>query len=114
MTDDEKIFAFRALAEERLEIFEGSVWGESGGMEYLRFVAGLGAYEGGGLQAALERAGDDKVELDVQGVQHMGKLEAVFFAFLVEGTFLVQGWVSAAKSGAGVAEDKNIHNLLIV
>ena len=68
MADDEKIFAFIALAEELLEIFESRFRGEGGGVENLRFVAGLGAYERGGLEAALERAGDNEVELDVQGV----------------------------------------------
>ena len=44
----------------------------------------------------------------------MGELETMLLAFFIQGTFLVQGWVGTAKSGAGVAEDENIHNLLTV
>jgi len=114
VADEEEIFAVGALAQELLEVLEGGFWGEGGGVEDLGLVAGLGADERGGLQGAFERAGDDEVELDVQRVQHMGELEAMLFAFLVEGTLLVQGWVGTAKSGAGVAEEENIHNLLTV
>jgi hypothetical protein len=83
-------------------------------VEDLRFVAGLRADEGGGLEAALEGTGDDEVKLDVQRVQEIGELEAMLLALLVEGPFLVEERVGTTKSGAGVAEDKNIHNLLTV
>ena len=112
MADDQKVFAGGAFLEKLLEIFEGGFGGEGRGGHNLGLVACLGAYEGGGLEAAFERAGDDEVELDVQCVQHMGELEAVFLAFFVEGTFLIEGWICAAKSGACVAEDEDIHNLL--
>ena len=76
---------------------ESGFGGERGGVEDLRFVAGLGADERGGLQAALEWAGDDEVELDVQGVQDMGELEAVALAFLVEGALEVEGGIGRAE-----------------
>ena len=59
------------------------------------FVAGLGADEGGGLEAALERAGDDEVELNVQRVQDVSELEAVLLAFLVERALEVEEWIGA-------------------
>jgi len=90
VADEEEVLALGALAEEVLEVFEGCFGGERGGVEDLGFVAGLGADERGGLEAALERAGDDEVELDVQGVEHMRELEAVLFACLIEGAFGVE------------------------
>ena len=68
MADQEKILAIGALAEELLKIFQGGLGGERGGVQDLGFVAGLSADERGGLEAALEGAGDDEVELDVQRV----------------------------------------------
>jgi hypothetical protein len=113
MADEEEILASGALAEKILEVAQGGFGGEGGGDLDFGFVAGLGAYEGGGLEAALEWAGDDAVELYVQSVQHMGKLKAVFFAFLVEWALEVEKWVGAADASAGMAENVKIHNLLI-
>jgi hypothetical protein len=114
MANDKEILAVGALAEELLEVFESSFGRERGGVQNLGFVAGLGADERSGLEAALERAGDDEIELDVQCIQHVSELETVLFALFVEGAFLVEKGISTTKSGAGVAEDENIHNLLIV
>ena len=47
---------FGALAEKLLEVFEGGVGGERSGVQDLGFVAGFGADERCGLEAALERA----------------------------------------------------------
>jgi hypothetical protein len=114
VADDEEIFAGGALAEELLEILESGVRSESRGVKDLRFVAGLGADEGGSLKAALQGTGDNEVKLDVQCIQHMGELETMLFALLVEGAFLIEERVGTAKSGAGVAEDVDIHNQLTV
>ena len=96
VADDQQVLALGALVEELLEVFEGGVGGEGGGVQDLGFVAGLGADEGGGLEAALERARDDEVELEVQGVQHVRELEAVALAFFVEGTLGVEEWIRAS------------------
>jgi hypothetical protein len=56
VADEEEVFAIGALAEELLEVFESGFGGERGGVEDLGFVAGLGAYERGGLEAAFEGA----------------------------------------------------------
>ena len=56
MADEEEVLAIGALAEELLEVFEGGFGGERGGVQDLGLVAGLGADEGGGLEAALEGA----------------------------------------------------------
>ena len=112
MADNQKIFAGGAFFEQLLEIFKGGFRSEGLGVQDLGLVAHLGAYERGGLEAALKRAGDDEIELDVQCIQYMGELEAVLLSFFVEGTFLVEGWICAAKTGAGVTKDEDIHNLL--
>ena len=59
----------RESLEEFLELFEGGVGGEGVGVEDVGLVAGLGADQRGGLQAALERAGDDEVELDFMALR---------------------------------------------
>jgi hypothetical protein len=96
VADDEEVLAFGALAEELLEVFEGSFGGERGGVHDLGFVAGFSADERGGLETALERAWDDQIELDVQCVQHLGELEAVFFAFFIEGALRVEQRIRAS------------------
>ena len=78
-------------------------------MQDAGFVAGLGADERRGLQAALERAGDDEVELDLQRVEDMRELKAVALAVFVERTLDVEQRIGAAGSGAGVAKDEEIH-----
>jgi len=56
VADEEEVLAFGAIAEKLLEVFEGGVGGEGGGVQDLGFVAGLGADQGGGLEAAFEGA----------------------------------------------------------
>ena len=113
MADEEEVFAVGTLAKKLLKIFESCFGGERGGVENLRFVAGLGADEGCSLKAALEGARNDEVELDVQRVEHVSELEAVLLTFLVEGAFGVEEWIRAPQAGAGVAKNIQIHNLFI-
>lgn len=96
MANDQKVIAAGVFAEKPLEVFECRVGGERGGVQNLCFVSGLGADERGSLQAPLERARDDEVELNVQGVEHVSQLEAVLFAFFIEGTLGVEYWIGAA------------------
>jgi hypothetical protein len=49
MAYDEEIFLFGIVAQEFLEVFVGCAGGQRGGAEDLGLVAGLSAYEGGGL-----------------------------------------------------------------
>ena len=106
MADDEYVLGVGALLEEVVEVLERGGRGEGVGVEDLGLIAGLGADEGGGLEAALEGAGDDQVKVDVEGVENVGKLQAVTLAFLVEGAFDVEERVSSAGSRAGVSENK--------
>jgi hypothetical protein len=113
VSDDQEILGVGAVPEELMEVLERSGGGEAFGLKDLGFVAGLGADERGGLEAALEGTRDDKVELDVQGIEDIGELEAVAFAFLIERAFYVEEWVGAAGACAGVAEDKQVHTVLL-
>jgi hypothetical protein len=113
VANDEKIFALGALVEQLLEVFEGTLGGERAGTHDRGFIAGLSADQGGGLEAALEGARDDEVELDVQGVEHVSELETVLFAFFVKGALGVEDWIGAAQTCTGVAKDIQIHSLFI-
>ena len=73
-----------------LKILEGGRWSERGGVLNPGLVAGFGAYERRGLEAAFERARDDHVELDVESVQHLSELKALLFAFFIEGALDVE------------------------
>jgi hypothetical protein len=65
VADHKEVFTFGVVAEELLEVSEGGFWSEGSGLQDPGFVAGLGADERCGLEAALEGARDDEVELDV-------------------------------------------------
>jgi hypothetical protein len=106
VADDEEVLGVGAVPEELLEVLEGGGGGESVGLEDLGLVAGLGADERGGLEAAFEWARDDEVELDVECVEDVCELEAVALAFLVEGAPGVEERIGAAGSGAGVAKNE--------
>src|SRR6185437_6584228 len=97
------------LVEKPLEVVEGGFGSESVGDLDGGFVAGLGAYQRGGLHAALEIAGDDEIELYFQRIQDIRELEAVAFAVFVQWAFLVEKRIGTAGSGDGVAEEEEIH-----
>lgn len=106
MAYDEEIFGVGTVLQEFVEVLEGGGGGEGVGVQDLGFIAGLGADKGGGLEASLEGAGDDEIELDVEGIEDMGELEAVALAFLVEWPLEVEEGIGAAGASAGVAEDE--------
>ncbi len=109
MADDEDVFVGGAIAQEALELAIGGGGKKGIGDEDVLLVAGFGGDELGGLLAALERAGDDEVEARLEGVEHLGELEAVGLAVFVEGAFDVEERVCAANAGTGVAEDEEVH-----
>ena len=109
MADDEDVFVLGALAQQALELGERGGGGERVGDEDLGLVAGLGADELRGLQAAFEGAGDDEVEAELHRVEDLREVQAVVLAFLVERALEVEQRIDAAGSGAGVAEDEEIH-----
>lgn len=114
MADNEDVFLVRNGDQEILEVLEGRGRGEGFGVQNWRFVAGFGADKRSCLQAALERTGDDDVELNLQGVEDGGELEAVALAFFIKRTLLVDQGIHAAGAGACMAKNKQIHNLFTI
>lgn len=90
MADEEDVFVGGALSQEALELGVVGGGGEGGGEEDSLLVAGLGGDELGGLEASLEGAGDDEIEVGLEGVEDVGEVQAVALAVLVEGTFDVE------------------------
>lgn len=113
MADYEDVFVAADFVEEFLEVLFGGLGGECVGEQDLGLVAGLGADEGGGLEAALEGARDDEVELYVQCIQHMREMEAVPVAFFVEGPFEIEEGIFSAFPGAGVTKNEEVHKDLL-
>ena len=103
MADHEDIVVAAALVQKALKLAEIGAGFEGLGVEDLGFVAHFRADQLGGLQAALERAGDDEIETDFKTAENGGKLQAVPFAVLVQRAFDVELGVEAAGAGAGVA-----------
>ena len=90
VADDQDVLVGGALAQQALELGEGGGGGERVGDEDLLLIAGLGGDQLGGLEAALEGARDDQVEVELEGVEDVGELQALGLAVLVEGTFDVE------------------------
>ena len=103
---DENVLGGGAVAQKPLELGEGSGGGERVRDEELLFVASLGGDELGGLLSALERAGDDEIEVEIEGVEDVGKLKALGLAVLIDGTLEVEERIGARTTGAGVTKDE--------
>jgi hypothetical protein len=61
------------------------------------------------LERALERAGDDAVELDIESAEKAADEDALLLAFFVEGPLDVDPGVGAACARAGMAKYVQIH-----
>jgi hypothetical protein len=109
VTHDEEVFGVFAVLEEALEILEGCGGCERVGLQDRGFVSGLGPNERRSLEAALERAGDDEVELDVECTEDVGELDAVTLALLIERSLGVEERVDAPSARAGMAKNKEVH-----
>jgi hypothetical protein len=113
VADDQYVFMLTAFLEECVEVFEGGFGGEGLGEQNVGVVAHLVGDERGGLEASLEGARDDEVEVYVEGVEDVGELEAVTLAVFVEGTFGVEERVGAGCTGACVPENEEVHKASI-
>ena len=109
VADDEKVFVGGALTQQALELGEGRGGSQAFGHEDAGLVAGFGADELRGLHAALERAGDDEVEVELHRGEDVSEMQAVALAVFIERTLGVEDGIDAAGAGAGVAKDVEVH-----
>jgi hypothetical protein len=109
MADYENVFVAAGFVEELLEVLLGGLGDQGVGKQDLGFIAGLGADEGGGLEAAFEGARDDEIEVYLQCIQHMREVEAVAFAVFIERALEIEDGIFSADACAGVAENEEIH-----
>jgi hypothetical protein len=114
VADDEQVLVVAALGEQLLEVAKSGFGCKCFRNKDLRLVAGLGSDQGGGLEAALERARDDKVELNLQLIEDVRELQALALAVFVERTFDVEQGVGASHTGGGVPEKEEIHKLVFI
>ncbi len=108
VADHQDIFVAAALVQQALKLAEVCSWLERLCVENLGLIAHLRPDKLSGLQAALQGAGDDQVEADAEIAQDLSELEAVAFAFLVQGTLDVQLGIRAAGTGTGVAHQEDV------
>jgi hypothetical protein len=109
VADDHHVLIGRALVQEALELRVGCAGREGVGDEDGGLVTGLGADELRGLQAALEWAGDDEIEVDRERAEDVREMDAVALSVLVERAFDVDNGIGAACARTGVAKDEQIH-----
>jgi hypothetical protein len=109
----EDVLVASGFVEKFLKILLGGFGGEGVGEQDLGLIAGFGAYERGGLEAALEGARDDEIEVYLQCIQHMREVEAVSFAVFIEGTLEVEKGIFSAFPGASVTKNEEIHKSLL-
>jgi len=75
----------------------------------LGFVSELGADKLRRLQCPLEGAGDDDINLDLEGAEDSRHQHALVLSLFDEGPLSVKDWISAGDSGIGVAHQIEIH-----
>lgn len=109
VADDKYVLVGRTFFEQALKLGVGGFGKQAVGDEDALLVAGLCGDELGGLEAALQRAGDDEVEANFEGVEDVSEVEAVALAFFVERAPDIEQWIGAFDTGAGVAEKKKVH-----
>ena len=108
---DEDVLGGGGVAQQALELGEGCGRSKGVGDEDLLLKARLGGDKLGGLQGALEGAGDHQVEAEIEGVEDVGELEALGLAVLVDGTLEIEDRIGARTTGTGVAKDEEVHCL---
>jgi len=106
----QQTFAVREFREHGLEGGEGCIRQQGGTYFDFGVVAELGADKLRGLQGALEGAGDDDIDLHLEGAQHARHQHALVLAFLDEAPLGVECGVLAEDSGIGVAHEVEDHS----
>ena len=109
MPDHEQVFPPSRLLQQVLEVRKGGFRGEGVREQDALLVAGFGGDKLGSLDGTLERARYNEIEGHVQRVEHVGKLQAVALALLVQGTFYIEQGIGAAGASTGVAKNIKVH-----
>jgi hypothetical protein len=84
VADQQEVFVVPAFEEQLLEAAERSLGRERVRKQNLRFVSSLCPYQRGGLDASLQRTGDDEIELDLQSIEDVGEVNALPLAVFIE------------------------------
>jgi hypothetical protein len=109
MTYDQQIFIATAFGEEPLEVTEGRRGGERIRHQNLRLVSHLRSDERSSLDASLEWAGDDEIELKLQLIEDLPEVQAVTLALFVERALVIENRIRSPLSGGRMPKDKEIH-----
>ena len=102
-------FLARIFFQELAEVGESSLRAQPGVDLQFAFVAQFVAHQRRGLRAALQRAGDDRVHLNVERSQGAADIAALLDALFVEGALLVFFRMAKMLAGAGVAQKVEDH-----
>jgi hypothetical protein len=109
MAYDKQILIATAFREEPLEVTKGCRGRERIRDEDLRLVSHLRSDERSSLDASLEWAGDDEIELKLQLVEDLPEVQAVTLALFVERALVIENRIGSPLSGRRVPKDKEIH-----
>ncbi len=110
VTYKQYIFISRKSIKQCLKIAPRPRWRQCSADDNLLFISGLCSHQGCRLQGAFQWAGDNAVELHLQGIQYAADQETLRFSFLIERAFLIEFRVGASLSGVGVAEKIQIRH----
>ena len=107
--DTENALAIGILGQKLLEIRVTSIQSEGRTDFNFGVVPQLRAHELGGLQGALQRAGDDHVNRRFEGAQYARHQHALLFALLDEASLAVKDGIFANGSGIRMAHEIENH-----
>jgi len=107
---NQNAFAVSVPCQHLLKCSEIGVEAEGGADFDFGFIAQLRTHKLRCLQGALERAGDDNVELDLEGGEHARHEHALLFSVLDQSPLGVEGRVFAAESSVSVTHQVKVHS----
>jgi hypothetical protein len=110
VADDKHVLTVGVCSKEVLEVGVCGTEIESRTDLDLAFIPKFIADELGGLQGALQRAGNDDIRLDLEGAQHTSHDHALFFAFRDKPPFGVELDALAGNTSIGMTHEVEVHN----
>jgi len=113
VADYEDAFAVRVFGEHLLEVGVVGAEVECRADFDFGFVAKLRADKLGGLEGALERAGDDDVDLHLERREKPRHEHALLFSLFDEGSFAIKDVIFASQACIGVPHQVKVHRISI-